>query len=304
MKTLNSIKLGHLHAFVTVAEEENFGKAAVALNITQPALSRLIQSLEKVVEVELFSREGRSVVLTQAGRSFLENVREILSQTSAAISAAQRLSSKELPSFTIGFIGHATHTALPALVSQIKNRSPIAKLVFREMLTAEQIQALLSGRIDIGIGRMMQPVTGISHASILRENLVLAVMAGDDLNDIERMTIDDISTRPFIMYEPSPSGYIYRIISDAFERTGFRPNIVQHVTLTQTILSLVGAGVGVAIVPESARHHSPSGVRFIDLSIPGDPFVETHLLWRQDSDSTVLPKVLNCAGNCFPLFVR
>jgi DNA-binding transcriptional LysR family regulator len=146
-------ELSQLRCFVATAEELHFGRAAQRLNMTQPPLSRQVQLLERILGVTLLDRTSRSVRLTPAGRAFLLEARRILRLAESAALATRRIASGDAGQIAIGFTAASGYNFLPQLVILSNARLPNADLTLREMVTREQVEALLTGRIDIGLVR-------------------------------------------------------------------------------------------------------------------------------------------------------
>ncbi len=283
------LELGHLRAFVAVATELHFGRAAARLNMTQPPLSRQIQTLEQILGVELLVRTSRSVRLTSAGHIFLAEAHRLLAQAEAAQLMVRRSTEIDAGALTVGLIGAATYDVLPRLATQAQRALPIVALTFVEMVTPEQLDALARRRIDIGLGRLPSGARGIQTAVIARERLLVAMPGDHPLTEAGPLRLRDLGGHRFISYEPTPSTSLYEMLEHIFIAAEFTPNIIQRSKQTQTILSLVSAGAGIALVPETARNACFGNVVFRDIQIEHDPVLEMHALWRTDNDNPVLP---------------
>ncbi len=175
-------ELSQLRCFAAVAEELHFGRAAARLNMTQPPLSRQVQLLEHALGVALFERTSRSVRLTPAGRAFYGEARRILDLAEGAGLAAKRVARGEAGSVTIGFTAAASYGFLPRLIAAARAEMPDVDLALKEMVTADQTEALASGRIDLGLLR--PPIDrrgGAEAVCVARERLLLAVPRGHPL---------------------------------------------------------------------------------------------------------------------------
>ena len=206
-----------LESFVAVAEEQHFGRAAVRLHITQPPLSRRIQLLEEQLGVDLFDRSRRAVRLTAAGRVFLVDARKILALAQEAALSAQRMPRGEIGVVTIGFTAASAYSFLERVVSAANAELPGVELVLREMVSAAQLEALLSGTIDIGMIR--PPATGadIMTRHLFSESMLAAVPAGHQLAQREfDPVLTDFDGEQFIGYSPSEARYFYEILVGVF----------------------------------------------------------------------------------------
>jgi DNA-binding transcriptional LysR family regulator len=283
------LELSHLRAFVVVASELHFGRAAARLNITQPPLSRQIQALEQTIGVDLFVRTSRSVRLTSAGYAFLREAHRLLEHAEAAVRVARHSAATGAGAIMVGLIGAATYGVLRRLIREAQRALPMVELSFVEMVTPEQLDALARRRIDIGLGRLPSGARGVHTAVIARERLLLAMPDDHPLAALESLRVPDLGVHRFIGYEPIPSTSLYELSEHIFTTAEFTPNIIQRSKQTQTILSMVSAGAGIAIVPEAARHACFSNVIFRDIRIENDPVLEMHAIWRPDNNNPVLP---------------
>ncbi len=282
-------ELSHLRCFAAVAEELHFGRAAARLNMTQPPLSRQVQLLEHALGVGLFERTSRSVRLTPAGRAFYAEARRILDLAEGAGLAAKRVARGEAGSVTIGFTAAASYGFLPRLIAAARAEMPEVDLALREMVTADQTEALSSGRIDLGLLR--PPVDrrgGAEAVCVARERLVLAVPRGHPLAAGREPAIRDLDRQPLIMYSPVEGRYFYDLLAGLFQAAGVAPRHVQHISQAHTMLALVGAGIGVALVPEAARSLRFDGVVLRPLRLPAKAAAELFAVWRRDNKNPAL----------------
>jgi DNA-binding transcriptional LysR family regulator len=283
-------ELSQLRCFVAAAEELHFGRAAERLNMTQPPLSRQIQLLERIVGVPLLERTSRIVRLTPAGRTFLPEARRILRLAESATVATRRIASGEAGAVTIGFTAAAGYSFLPQLITAARLRLPGVDLVLREMVTADQLEALASQRIDVGLLR--PPVhRDFDSVCVVREPLLAALPAGHALAaaaDAPALTLGDFDRQPFVMYSPYEARYFYDLVAAAFGTAGLAPRYAQHISQIHSILALVRAGLGAALVPEAAANLRFEGVVFRPVRMQPERPVELFLAWREDSDNPAL----------------
>lgn len=169
------IEFAQIRAFVAVADELHFGRAAKRLNMTQPPLSRHIQMLEQQLDVTLLERTSRSVELTVAGRAFLSEARGLLQQRENAVKAARQAALLAGGALTIGFVGATTYGYLPWLASCLRSELPHIEASFVELTSREQLEALKSGQIDFGLVRPLQTAETVRSACVFREELALAL---------------------------------------------------------------------------------------------------------------------------------
>ncbi len=282
-------ELSQLRCFAAVAEELHFGRAAARLNMTQPPLSRQIQLLEHALGVGLFERTSRSVRLTPAGRAFYAEARRILDLAEGAGLAAKRVARGEAGSVTIGFTAAASYGFLPRLIAAARTEMPDVDLALKEMVTAEQTEALSSERIDLGLMRPPIDRRGAAEAvCVARERLMLAVPRGHALATGREPAIADLDRQPLIMYSPVEGRYFYDLIAGLFQAAGVAPHHAQHISQAHTMLALVGAGIGAAVVPEAARSLRFEGVVVRPLRLPAKAAAELFAVWRRDNNNPAL----------------
>lgn len=282
-------ELSQLRCFVAVAEELHFGRAATRLNMTQPPLSRQVQLLEHALEILLLERTSRSVRLTLAGRAFLPEARRILQLADGAGLAARRVARGEAGSIVLGCTAAASYGLLPQLVSFTTAAMPGIDLVLKEMVTTDQLEALASGRLDLGLVRHPFGRQSVESACVLREPLLLAIPEGHALGQNHEPAIVDLDGQPFIMWSPMEARYFYDLVSGICASAGVRPLPVQFITQTHTMLALVSAGLGLALVPEAARALQFEGVVLRPLRSPQRIVAELYLVWRRDITNPALP---------------
>lgn len=281
------IELNQLRCFVAVAEELHFGRAAKRLFMTQPPLSRQIQLLEHALGARLLERTNRHVSLTASGKTFLRDAKLILEFTGQAQETVKRVEKGEIGRLMLGFTAVSGYWQIPQIIALAAQELPEITLVMKEMVSSAQLQALAARTLDIGFVR--QPVTlfPLAYHCVLREPLCVALPASSSLTAKPRLRLRDFAGQPFIMYSASEGKYFYDCIAGLFAQANVVPHYVQHCSQTHTILGLVRAGVGLAIVPDSARQLAFPDIEFRPLSHP-DAVAEIHMAWRQDGETPAL----------------
>ena len=281
-----------LRCFATVAEELHFGRAAARLNMTQPPLSRQIQVLERVLDVQLLDRTSRSVRLTAAGRSFLPEAQRILRLAETATHVTRQVAAGRAGVLKLGFTAASAYDFLPRLVIAARAELPDVTLSLREMVTKDQVEELLAGRIDAALVR--PPVTHPDLAAVraLAEPMVVAVPAGNPLAERAGLTLADLDREPFIAYAPNEAHYFHDLVRNLFAEAGIQPHILQQLTQIHSILALVRAGLGVALVPAAAERLRFEEVAFRPLRLPEPRPAELHLAWRRDGDDPLIARLV------------
>ncbi|MDB5469222.1 MAG: LysR family transcriptional regulator [Caulobacter sp.] len=285
-------ELSQLRCFVAVAEELHFGRAAQRLNMTQPPLSRQVQLLERILGVLLLDRTSRSVRLTPAGRAFLIEARRIMRLAETAALATRRIASGDAGRVAIGFTAASGYSFLPRLVDIGRSRLPNVDLALREMVTGEQIEALLTGRIDLGLIRPPLNRPEFDKIRVMTEPLVAALPSGDPRLAKATLELSDFHAKPLVMYAPEGAGYFYGMLTGMFDSAGVSPQYVQHMSQIHSMLALVHARIGAAVVPAAAMRLHFEDVEFRPLDItPAQP-VELFVAWRRDNDNPSLKPLL------------
>jgi DNA-binding transcriptional LysR family regulator len=247
------VNLRRLRYFVVVAEEQNLHRASARLHIAQPALSRQIRILEEELETTLFDRLSRGIRLSLAGHSFLEDARQILRLADQARSRARSVESGKVGTLRVGFHDAAHH--YPVLRTLFaRYRTDFANVHFRFVSSSSQrqVDALLSNELDVGFAYSWeQPVAGLNALSLARDDIGLAVNCDHPLATKPRVLVEDLVDEPFLWADT----VLFRSHSDAIMRAcaaaGFFPNIWhQGLTSLEAMISLVAAGMGLAIVPQ------------------------------------------------------
>ncbi|MEH3130669.1 MAG: LysR substrate-binding domain-containing protein [Mycolicibacterium neoaurum] len=285
--------LARLSCFIAVAEELHFGRAAERLHMTQPPLSRQIQQLEAELGVQLIDRTTRTVTLTPAGVAFLPDARRILQLAESAALTVKRVPAGDLGTVVVGFTAASAHAVLPRLLEHTRQNLPDVKLELREMVSSVQVEALMSGDIDLGMARPPLKRPGIVSRPLLHEQLVAALPAGHPLvGQARQLTLNDLDGQDVVMYSPVEARYFNELLISTFTIAGATPRYVQFVTQVHTMLVLVRSGIGIALVPASAATLHPEGVVFRTIGAFRERPVELDACWRQDSTNPALLRLL------------
>jgi len=287
--------LSQIRCFVTVAEELHFGRAAARLNMTQPPLSRQIQVLEHIIDAPLLERTSRSVRLTPAGRSFLPEAKRILKLAEGAAQVARRIALGKTGSLKIGFTAAAAYGFLPDLIAACLARLPEVDLSLKEMVSGDQMEALASGQIDVGLLRPPIARPELATRRVVAEPLLAAIPDNHPLAALEIVSIRDLADQPFIMYSPNESRYFHDLLVAQFSRSNILPRYVQHLSQIHSVLAMVRAGLGLAIVPAAASSLRIADVTLRPLKLRMQASVELFMAWRRDHDNPLLPALLEIA---------
>ena len=289
------MKLQQLRHFVAVAERLHFGRAAAALHMSQPPLSRSIRDLEAQVGATLLARTRRRVELTPEGARFLEEAKRVLQSLDQAVLEVGRMAAGDSGRLRLGFVSLADYGVLPGLLKAYKAARPGVGLALREMLSPEQATALASGELDFGL--LLPPVAGeLEHVVVQRERFLAALPGRHRLARTRgRMAVRELADESFVMAPRDIAPGLHDIVIGLAARAGFAPRIAQEAIQMQTVVSLVSSGLGVAIVPASLANLGRRGVVYRELS-DAHPRLDLWLAWRRGP--------LGAAGRDFVLHAR
>jgi DNA-binding transcriptional LysR family regulator len=292
------IDLRRLRYFVAVAETLHFGRAAARLHISQPPLSRQIQQLEQEIGTLLLRRNKRHVELTDAGAHLLVDARRMLIDAELVGERTRRAALGASGQLALGFISAVDYSILPGVLRAYREAYPGVTLDLRELTSDIQLRELRASRIDAGI--LLAPVedAGLKTRPLLREPLVAAMPATDPLaRRGRRVSLSALATRPFILFPRPNAPGMHDMIVELCRGAGFTPRIAQEAIQLQTIVSLVSAGLGVALVPASLMDLRRSGVVYRRLREPS-PRITVTLAWQRDNRNACLANFVATAQRC------
>jgi DNA-binding transcriptional LysR family regulator len=245
-----SVELRHLRAFVAVAEELSFSRAAARLRIAQPALSRIVQDAEGILGFPLFKRSTRVVQLTPAGKAFLSDASHILERVEISVRTAQRTARGELGTLYIGYNDFAIPGVLPAVLQEFRTSYPEVNVSLRMMTSPQMAEMIRSRSLDIGFLTGAHLVTDLTSRVLIDEKLVCLLPKNHRLARSRTVALQSLAHEPFVM-GASPGWDIFLDVVRQFCRAaGFDPRIVQDADYGSGIVELVGAGLGVSIYVE------------------------------------------------------
>jgi DNA-binding transcriptional LysR family regulator len=277
------MEIRRLRYFLAVAEELSFTRAAERLHIAQPPLSLQIRALEQELGAQLFDRSQRHVYLTQAGRHLFERARDILAAVEAAKAEVRCAELGDVGMLHLGYASSAMFTSsLTSAIKQFQSAFPQVLLTLHEMTSLDQLNALHYQTLDAGIVRKtdVKLPRGIMIEEWYRAPLVAAIAHDHPLVRKRTIGIADLSAQPFIMY-PRESGIgLYWQVLRLCTSAGFRPRIAREVQELTTIVGLVDAGEGVAIVPADTQSIKLPGVAYVRLRDEG-AFSVLYLAYRE-----------------------
>ena len=278
---MNTPDLRQLRHFIAVAERLHFGRAAAALHISQPPLSRSIRDLEARVGATLLARTRRRVELTPEGARFLEEARRLLAQLERVVLEIGSMAAGDGGRLRLGFVSLADYGVLPGLLKAYKSARPGVDLALREMLSPDQAAALAAGELDFGLLLPPVPGTDLEHIVVQRERFVAALPAHHRLaRSRGRVAMRDLAGEAFVMAPRAIAPGLHDIVAGLAARAGFAPRVAQEAIQMQTVVSLVSSGLGIAIVPASVANLGRRGVVYRELA-DAHPRLDLWLAWRR-----------------------
>ena len=284
-----NLELRQLRYFIAVAEELHFGRAAARLHMTQPPLSQTIQGLEELLGTALFERNRRAVALTPAGSALLPEARRMLAQAGELPELVRRAASGEAGRLSLAFVSSADYSVLPPFLRLYRKHYPQVQIALQEATSDLQVDDLLHSRVDAGL--LIPPLPDkaraeLDYLKVLSEPLILAAPSG--LVGAEGpVWLKDVPPAPLIIFPRPIAPALHDAILACFRAAGVTPDIGQEAIQMQTIVGLVSAGMGLALVSQSVSNLMRPGVEYRALRDP-TPQVETGLAWRRDNTSPVL----------------
>ncbi len=262
-------ELRHLVVFREVALRLHFRKAAEALAIAQPALSRAVMQLEEALKVRLLERTRRGVALTPAGHALLERVEPVLRAVSRLPEHMEAVSLGQTGSVRIAFNGLAMATVLPGILREFHRRHPGIRLELNESPTSAQLATLAAGDVDCGFLHPDSLTPGLMTHLLLRERNGVLLPADHPLAEKPDLRLRDLRDTPFVLFPRIHNPGFYDRMLVAFSRAGIAPRILEEVWPRANGIGFVRAGMGATFMcPSEVRQLPPEGVRFRTLEGP------------------------------------
>jgi DNA-binding transcriptional LysR family regulator len=290
------VELKHLTSFVAVAERLSFVRAAGQLHISQPALTGQIQKLEEELGVQLFTRNRRTVKLTEAGEVFVEEARACLARARQAADRAQKAARGEVGRLRIGFVSSAALEIVPGIVVEFRRQRPGVTLELINLRTVSQVKGLLGKTVDIGFLRLPLSNDQLSITVIHREEFAVILPKGHRFAKLKTLRIAQLRNEPFIAYGRRWAPGFFDSIVQLCTRESFSPNIIQETGEMYTAIALVAAGAGIAILPQSVALAQSRNV-VIKLLPKSTGYSEIALATRAGNNSSLVRSFVSVARN-------
>ncbi len=295
------MEIAQLRAFLAVAEELHFGRAAERLHMAQPPLSRAVKQLERDLGTELFERTTRRVRLTTAGEALLGPARDVLESMRVARSAVASAGQGETGTVRLGFAGPSTYLLIGQLGRLVRDRHPGIELSLQSTTYVyEALRQVMAGELDAAIVRWEREPPGIAHRIVAVEHYVLVVPADHPFAGRDLVSMAECRDEPFVALPADPGSSV----RDAFIRTaydaGFAPDIVQTAPDSWTVMALVAARVGITFTIDTALHGVlQEGIAMVRLAEGLSP-VHARLAWRHGDQNPALREVLRASLDALP----
>jgi DNA-binding transcriptional LysR family regulator len=288
------MELRHLRYFLAVADELHFGRAAKRLNMSQPPLSQQILQLEEDLGVKLFQRTKRQVKLTWAGQMFAKESRLILAQVDHAATVAVQADQGQIGQLTIGSVlsvDSASHRTVVEILQTFTRRHPHVRLALRSLSTPQQVEALHTGRLDVGLlTAYLAHDPLLTTETVRREPLMLAMATDNALSSRRTISMHALAAEPFVMISRNLAPAVYDLIVAWFRDQGFSINAAYEADSLFSTLTLVECGIGVALLPSSLEAVRRDIV-FKEVQVK-TPSLDLLVAYRRDSQSEVLRSFL------------
>lgn len=292
-------ELRHLRAFVAVAEELHFGRAAARLGMAQPPLSQQIQRLEARLGTQLFHRSRRGVSLTPSGSVLVNEARSLLRHAGHVADAVRQAEHGDAGTIRLGFVGSAAHEVIPRLVRRLRQQAPGITIEPDELATTEQVAGLADGSLDVGLVRLPLDAPDLELLPLLTEPLVVVVSDLNPLAKRRRLSLPELAEERFVLWARRQNPTFHDAVMAACRDAGFRPQVAQEAGEMATIIGLVAAGLGISLVPASMERARNEGVVFIPLQ-GRSVDIALALAWNRAARSALVDTVLATARELWP----
>jgi DNA-binding transcriptional LysR family regulator len=288
--------LQQLRCFVAVAEELHFGRAARRLNMLPSALGRHVRLLEEDLSTRLLARTTRYVALTEDGTALLKEARLLLAKTDELSKRFRERGRRRATTLKVGAIDSAAAGLMPMLLRDFRERHPDITVQLLEDKTIRLLPRLLSGRLDLAFVRPPElRDERIEFLMLFNETAVVAVPARHNLASRKRVSLGTIADQPLIVPDRRARPHSHDLTIKLFDRAGLRPTIAQVAEEKQTIVNLVAAGLGLAVVPRWTSRMAVTGVRYVPLILPKPKqlgLLPLAAAWLRDSRDAVRDELL------------
>ncbi len=280
--------LKQMRSFLALAQELNFRRAATRLHMAQPPLTRQIKALEEQLGAQLFVRTPKGAELTEAGKTLLEEVPNILLLTRRAEDQARQAGQGYIGRLDVGIFSSSILNVIPRFLADFHVERPEVKIVLHYMSKVQQIEALRERRISIAFNRLIPAVDDLVIEQVLRESYLVALYEGHPLCAKKTISLSDLDDEPMILYPNAPVYGLAQEVVAAFRAEGVRLRIEQEVEDVVTCIALVASRFGICITTESAANLRLPNVVYRALRSKRLRNIELSCVYRPNDKSAVL----------------
>ncbi|WP_077400712.1 LysR family transcriptional regulator [Cellulophaga omnivescoria] len=288
----NQLELRQVQYFIMLSTTLHYRKAAEKLHISQSALSQQIKILETTLGAKLFERTNRKVTLSYEGSVFLQEANLIVEQVDRSLENWQMKKEGKKGQLKIGFVGSAMQKYLPKVLKKFSSDQPLIMLNLQEKTNKEQLESLLSNKIDIGFIRSNSIPSIMGIKLVYEENFSLVLPQNHPLNEVSFTSIKQLSKESFILFPNDFSPMFFQQILNLCLEAGFSPNIQHQSIHAPTIFKLVENEMGISIIPNSLRDDKNYNVKYIEL-VKTPQKTRLYAVWLAHNKSKVLHYFLN-----------
>jgi DNA-binding transcriptional LysR family regulator len=290
------VELRHLRYFIAAAEEENVSRAALKLHVSQPALSRQIRDLEDELRFALFQRTAKSVQLTDAGRAFLVEARDVLKRADDAVDRARAIAAGGRGELHIGYAPSPTARILPTTLRAFQARMSKVRVRLHDLSSEEMVAGLRDGQIEAAV--LVRPtramLRGLRFEELARDPICLAVPPKHPLARHRTITIAEVAREPLVVFSRKDYPDYHELLDAIFAGTKLRPRIAEECDGSTSLITAVESGAGVAIVPTALACSAGPRLKLIPIS-PAPAPVVLGIAWPDKTISEVAQTFLECA---------
>jgi LysR family hca operon transcriptional activator len=292
------VELRHLRYFIAVAEELSFTRAAARLHTAQPSLSQQIRQLEKDIGVKLLDRSRHHVALTNAGRIFLQQARDILGRVDHASRLARQASEGQAGDLSVGTFPSADVRILPALRPLVAKHLPDLRLILHSKYAVEPLSGLQSGTLDVAFMRNPDDATGLELIELMREEIVMVLPSHHVLAQRKKVPVKSLDDLPCITMERRLSPALHDATATLYREARIQMHAVSSADNVLGHLQLVQEGLGFALLPDSMNALLPAGVTSRPLDCDSVPTVPIVIAWKQGNESRLVREFVQLVRRC------
>jgi LysR family transcriptional regulator, benzoate and cis,cis-muconate-responsive activator of ben and cat genes len=290
------VELRHLRYFIAAAEEENVSRAALKLHVSQPALSRQIRDLEEELHFALFQRTAKSVQLTDAGRAFLAEARDVLKRAGDAVDRARAIAAGGRGELHVGYAPSPTARILPTTLRAFQARMPKVRVRLHDLSSEEMVSGLREGDIQVAV--LVRPtramLRGLRFEELARDPICLAVPPKHPLARHRTVTVAEVAREPLVVFNRNEYPDYHELLEAIFAGTKLRPRIAEECDSSTSLIAAVESGAGVAIVPTALACSAGPRLKLIPISPAPAPLV-LGIAWPDKTISGAARTFLECA---------